>query len=68
MRQPGHLPDNPVTAPDLAATPVKVRCRAPTGTQFSCQATVRPAGRDEALVFRDALVGHVRVRLGGHDG
>jgi hypothetical protein len=33
MSQPGHLPDNPVTAPDLAATPVKVRCR-PPGPSF----------------------------------
>ena len=38
-RHPGYAPDNPATTPALAAAPATVRCRAPTGTQFSCQAS-----------------------------
>ena len=37
-RHPGPPPDNQRTSRNLATTQVKVRCRAPTRTQFSCQA------------------------------
>jgi hypothetical protein len=46
-RHPGYLPDNQSPSIALTATSVKVRCRAPTRTQFSCQADLGrlpPAG------------------------
>ena len=36
-QHPGPTAGQPTPSPNLAAFEVKVRCRAPTGTQFSCQ-------------------------------
>jgi len=52
-RHPGYAPDNPATTPGLPAALATVRCRAPSGTQFSCQRAINPKLRP----IRQAILG-----------